>query len=120
MSEAAGFPDFRKRKERSVLQVLNRFLVILIVLILVCGLIAAFLPALKARSEQRAALEKISADVAAAKAVFQSRSRELQRLKTDPDYLGDIARDKLNVQKDGETIFRFDSANSAAAATPEK
>ncbi|HEY5893903.1 MAG TPA: septum formation initiator family protein [Chthoniobacterales bacterium] len=120
MSEAAGFQDFRKRKERSALQVLNRFLVILIILIVVCGLIAAFLPALKARSEQRAALEKIRAEVTAAKTVFQSRSKELQRLKTDPDYLGDIARDKLNVQKEGETIFRFDSAGATPTSTPVK
>lgn len=120
MSEAAGFPDFRKRKERSLLQVLNRFLAILIVLILVCGLIAAFLPALKARSDQRAALDQVRADVAAAKAIFQSRSKELQRLKTDPDYLSDIARDKLNVQKEGETIFRFDGAGTAAVPTPAR
>ena len=77
------------------------------------AMLAGFYPALKARSEQRAALAKIRADVESAQILNQRNVREVARLRNDPEYLGLIARDKLGLMKEGETIFRFDpSPNS--------
>ena len=44
------------------------------------------------------------------------QTREVNLLKTDPVYLETIARDRLDLMKDGETVFRIESA----AAQPDK
>lgn len=114
MSEATGFPEFQRRKDRSYLQILNRLILGLIILLFVFGLLACFYPAMKARSEQSAALAKIHADVEAAQILNQKHVREVARLRNDPEYLGLIARDKLELMREGETIFRFDSSAATA------
>ena len=114
MSEATGFPEFQRRKDRSFLQILNRIILGLVVLLFLFGLLACFYPALKARSEQKAALAKIHADVEAAQILNQKNVREVARLRNDPEYLGLIARDKLELMREGETIFRFDSSALAS------
>ncbi|MEO7933524.1 MAG: septum formation initiator family protein [Chthoniobacterales bacterium] len=117
MSEAIGFPEFKRRKDRSYLQVLNRVIIGLLVVLFIIGMLACFYPALKARAEQKTALAKIKADVEAAQILNQKNLREVARLRNDPEYLGLIARDKLELMKPGETIFRFDSTNTSATPT---
>jgi cell division protein FtsB len=41
-----------------------------------------------------------------------SARRELDLLKNDPDYVETIARDRLNMMKPGETIFRVETPRS--------
>ena len=118
MSEATGFPEFKRRKERSVLQTLNRVILILAGLVFLIALLAGFYPAIKVRGEQKAALAKIRADVEAAEVLNQKNLREVARLRNDPEYLGLIARDKLGLMKEGETIFRFDPS-ARPSASPE-
>ncbi|MEY2504477.1 MAG: Septum formation initiator, partial [Verrucomicrobiota bacterium] len=36
------------------------------------------------------------------------QTREVNLLKTDPTYLETIARDRLDLMKEGETIFRLE------------
>jgi len=38
--------------------------------------------------------------------------REVNLLKTDPVYLETIARDRLDLMKDGETIFRIEASQA--------
>jgi len=115
LSEATGFPEFKRRQDRSYLQVLNRVIIGLLVVLFAIGMLACFYPALKVRKEQKTALAKIQADVEAAKILNQRNIREVARLRNDPEYLGLIARDKLDLMKEGETIFRFGSAASPSA-----
>ncbi len=83
-------------------------------MLFIIGMLACFYPALKARTEQKTALAKIRADVESAQILNQRNVREVARLRNDPEYLGLIARDKLELMKPGETIFRFDSSNTSA------
>lgn len=39
--------------------------------------------------------------------------REKNLLKTDPEYIENIARDKLDLMKPGETIYRLDNKPTA-------
>jgi cell division protein FtsB len=118
LSDATGFPEFKRRQDRSYLQILNRIILGLVIVLMVIAMLAGFYPALKARSEQRAALAKTRAEVEAAQILHQRNIREVARLRNDPEYLGLIARDKLGLMREGETIFRFD-ATVSPAATPQ-
>jgi len=46
--------------------------------------------------------------------LLSRQTREVNLLKTDPAYLETIARDRLDLMKDGETIFRIESAAAQA------
>ena len=52
---------------------------------------------------QKAKLEEL-------KKTTEGREREVQLLQNDPHYLEMIARDRLDMMKEGETIFRLSSA----------
>jgi cell division protein FtsB len=43
------------------------------------------------------------------KNLLARQTREVTLLKADPTYLETIARDKLDVMKEGETIFRLEA-----------
>ena len=47
-------------------------------------------------------------------ALLAKQTREVNLLKTDPVYLETIARDRLDLMKDGETVFRVESASAQA------
>jgi len=108
LSETPGFPEFKRRKERSTLQVLNRAILSLVLVTLTFAALATFLPALKSRAEQRSALAKVKVEYEDSRELYHKNTREVARLKNDPEYLGLIARDKLGLKREGETIFRFE------------
>jgi cell division protein FtsB len=41
------------------------------------------------------------------------QTREINLLKTDSTYLETVARDRLDLMKEGETIFRLESPRAA-------
>lgn len=41
----------------------------------------------------------------------KSLREEVTKLKTDPDYIESLARDKLGLVKEGETIYKFEPAH---------
>ncbi|MFT5467966.1 MAG: cell division protein FtsB [Verrucomicrobiales bacterium] len=50
---------------------------------------------------------KLEAEVAMLEAERDAVKQEFQWLRDDPEYLELVARDRLNLQKDGETVFRI-------------
>jgi cell division protein FtsB len=54
-------------------------------------------------ADQKAKLEEL-------KKTTEGRELEVQLLQNDPHYLEMIARDRLDMMKEGETIFRLSSA----------
>jgi len=46
------------------------------------------------------------------------QSRKLDYLRNDPAYVEIIARDRLDMMRPGETIFRFDPAATTANSAP--
>ena len=66
------------------------------------------LPEISKRKEQQARVDELTAQVAKEKEILTRNLREENLLKHDPEYVGLIARDRLDLMKDGETIYRLD------------
>src|SRR5439155_575021 len=49
--------------------------------------------------------------------LLSRQTREVNMLKTDATYLETIARDRLDLMKEGETIFRLEAPRAAKAKT---
>lgn len=100
--------DFREPAEGGLWTSLNRFLATLIVVIIATAVGFQALPEMGKRREQEAQIEALVAQIDQQKQLLTRRMREERLLKTDPEYVGLIARDRLDLMKEGETIFRLD------------
>ena len=103
-----GYGDFRARREASVWQRLNSILRVLLVLALVLVIVSLFLPQSKKLRLSRAEIERLQGQVTEQKTLLARQTREVNLLKTDPTYLETMARDRLDLMKEGETIFRLE------------
>jgi len=97
---------------------LNRILVLLVTAGLLAIIGLWFYPELVKRNEMAATLEAKKAELAREKEIRREREREKRLLETDPEYVEVVARDRLDLMKEGETIFRLDGTNAAPAGPP--
>ena len=67
-----------------------------------------FLPQVSARREQEARLNRLKAEVEREQQLLTRNLREEDLLKHDPEYIGVVARDRLDLMKEGETIYRIE------------
>ncbi len=111
--EHPGYGDFRARREATVWQRLNSILRVLLVLALVLVIVSLFLPQSKKLGQSRAEIDKIQGQVTEQKVLLARQTREVNLLKTDPVYLETMARDRLDLMKEGETIFRLEQLPAA-------
>ena len=105
------YSELRARRRTGLLHTLNGLLKFLIFFVIVALLICTFVPQLKKKRETEMYVEQLKADVAKQKELLARRKREEDLLKNDPQYLETIARDKLDVMKDGETIIRIEPSS---------
>lgn len=68
----------------------------------------SFLPEVASRKQQKTRIESLKAEVEKQRMLLARYEREEMLLKRDPEFIGVIARDKLELMKDGETIYRLD------------
>jgi cell division protein FtsB len=111
------YGDFRARRDATVWQRLNR---VLRVLLFVAGwlvIVSLFVPPYKRMSQGRAEIDNLQAQVNEQKTLLSRQTREVNLLKTDATYLETIARDRLDLMKEGETIFRLEPARAAKPKT---
>ena len=87
---------------------LNRFLFTFIVLTVAAVVGFHFLPQVSARREQEARLNRLKAEVEREQQLLTRNLREEDLLKHDPEYIGVVARDRLDLMKEGETIYRIE------------
>jgi cell division protein FtsB len=106
--EHPSYGDFRARREATVWQRLNSILRVLLVLALVLVIVSLFLPQSKKLTQSRAEIERLQGLVNDQKTLLARQTREVNLLKTDPGYLEMMARDRLDLMKEGETIFRLE------------
>ena len=66
------------------------------------------MPEVKKRKEQDARVEELKSAIEKQRMVLARHQREENLLKHDPEYVGLIARDRLDLMKPGETIYRID------------
>ena len=106
--EHPGYGDFRARREATVWQRLNSVLRVLLAVAVVLVIVSLFVPPYKKLGQGRAELENLQSQVNDQKMLLARQTREVNLLKTDPVYLETMARDRLDLMKEGETIFRLE------------
>lgn len=102
------YGDFRARREATVWQRLNRILRLLLIVAIVLVILSLFVPPYKKLTQSRNEIENLQRQVSDQKILLARQNREVNLLKTDPTYLETIARDRLDLMKEGETIFRLE------------
>jgi cell division protein FtsB len=103
-----GYGDFRARRDASLWQQLNRILRVLLCIAFALVLVSLFIPQQKRLAQSRSEIEGLQAQVSEQKILLARQTREVLLLKTDSTYLETIARDRLDLMKEGETIFRLE------------
>jgi len=104
------YGDFRLRRQHTVWHSLNRLLVALIAFTVITLIACAFVPELKNAREQSNHVEDLRAQIAKERTLLAQHTREVELLKNDPTYIETIARDRLDMMKTGETVYRIDPA----------
>ena len=107
--ETAGYGRFRERRDATIWQQMNAILRILLVIAVWLLMVSFFLPPYRQLQRDRAAYEKLSAQLTDDKAVLARLTKKIALLKSDSTYLETLARDSLDMMKDGETIFRLEA-----------
>ena len=87
---------------------LNRILFTLIVLTVLANVAYRMLPEIGKRREQQSRVEELRIQVEKEKQILASNQRIENLLKHDPEYVGLIARDRLDLADPKETIYRLD------------
>ena len=106
------YGDFRARREATVWQRWNRVLLLLLLLAIWLVILSLFVPPYKKLKLGHAEIDRLQAQRDEQQVVLSRQTREVNLLKTDPVYLETIARDRLDLMKDGETIFRIEAAQT--------
>ncbi len=99
------FDDSRDDWFHSLLNRALYFLVFLAALILIT---CWFLPLVRDQQKEQLALQSLREQVNQERSLLDRRTRQLNLLQNDPGYIELIARDKLDLMRPGETIFRLD------------
>jgi cell division protein FtsB len=102
------YGDFRARRDATIWQRLNRVLGVLLILAVWLVIISLFVPPYKKLMQSRGEIDKLQAQVNDQKLLLARQSREVSLLQTDATYLETIARDRLDLMKEGETVFRLE------------
>lgn len=80
---------------------------VMFVTVLLGGMALLFLPQLQRRHALQQELRRLDAKIAAAENQERQLQAEIDALKSDPVYVERTARQKLNLVRPNETIFRF-------------
>jgi cell division protein FtsB len=111
------YGDFKSRRQHTVWHKLNSILVALIAFTVVTLIACAFVPELKDAQEQDDRVDQLNAQIAKQQALLTEHTREVSLLTNDPTYIETVARDRLDMMKPGETIFRIDATPTPAETT---
>jgi cell division protein FtsB len=114
-----SYGDFRARREATVWQRLNRVVLVLLALAALLVVVSLFVPMQKRLSASGAENDKLEGLVNDQKRMVARLNREVTLLRTDATYLETIARDRLDLMKEGETVFRLEQAQAAKSKTAE-
>ena len=93
---------------------LNKFLIVLILFTITIPIAYSFMPEVKRRTDAATRIEELNAQVDDARLRLARLDREEFLLRNDREYVGTIARDRLDLMKDGETIYRIEAPKPVA------
>jgi cell division protein FtsB len=100
--------DFRSTPSEGIWHSLNKFVLTLIVLTLSVPIAYSFLPEVAQRKVQAARIESLKAQAEIERMKLSRNQREENLLRRDPEYISILARDHLNLMREGEVIYRID------------
>jgi cell division protein FtsB len=104
------YGDFRARREATVWQRLNRVLKILLFVAFWLVVATLFVPQYQKLNQSRGEIDVLQGQRDEQKVLLARQTREVNLLKTDATYLETISRDRLDLMKEGEVIFRLEAA----------
>ena len=107
-----AYGNFRARREATVWQRLNRVLGILLFVAIWLVIVSLFVPPYKKLTQSRAEIDALQAQVNEQKILLARQNREVTLVQMDTTYLETIARDRLDLMKEGEIIFRLEPAQN--------
>lgn len=99
---------------------LNRVLLTLIVITALSVIVFRFLPETARRKAQADHIAALTEKVEKQKQLLARARRESELLTRDPEFVELIARDKLDLIKDGEKVYRLDHDTPAPAESARK
>jgi cell division protein FtsB len=108
--------EARRTSDPSFWNALNRVLLTLVIVGGIASLVLWFSPEVVRRDQMARKLLTQQQELGAQQALRKQRQREVYLLENDKEYIETIARDKLDMMKDGETIFRLDPSKGFAPA----
>jgi cell division protein FtsB len=82
------------------------------------GVVLLFVPILQHRHAMRLEISRLDEEIARQETLEKQQKMEIEALKTDPGYVERMARNKLNLVRPNEVIFRFEPRPTTA--TPAK
>ena len=98
----------RRRNEPDFWHRLNRVLQVFVVAGFLLTVGVMFYPVWQKQQDMRLHLLTLERAQSEKSTALAKNQRELELLRNDREYLETIARDRLNVMKPGETIFRIE------------
>jgi cell division protein FtsB len=111
--------EARRTSDPSFWNALNRVLLALVIVSGIASLVLWFYPEIVRRDQMARNLLREQQELAGQQALRKQREREVYLLENDKEYIETIARDKLDMMKEGETIFRLDPSKGLAPAAPK-
>src|SRR4030095_4281266 len=100
-----GYADFRARREATVWQRLNRILLVLLIIAIWLVIVSLFAPPYKRVMQSRTEIDNLQQLVNEQQTLLARQTREVSYRET-------ISRDRLDLMKEGETIFRLEAARA--------
>lgn len=79
-----------------------------------------FIPALHRRHEMSREMQRLDTEIIRQESLEKQQRQEIESLKTDASFVERTARNKLNLAKPTEVIFRFEATQPAALPPPPK
>jgi len=76
--------------------------------IVACGVVLLFVPILQRRHAMQLEIARLDEEIARRESLEKQQKIEIESLKTDPAYVERMARNKLNLVRQNEVIFRFE------------
>ncbi|MFV0338196.1 MAG: FtsB family cell division protein [Chthoniobacterales bacterium] len=110
----------RKRRRRAPVVAMGALNRLILFLIVGAGCMLAFFlfrPQLQKLEHMESRYEELVREKKSAELRKLRLDREIKLLKTDPEYIENIARDKLDLMKEGETIYRLDNKHKETDAS---
>lgn len=115
-----SFEEARRRSDASFWNALNHVLLVLIIAGGLAGIVLWFYPEVVRRDQMAQNLLEHREELVGLQSLRKQRERDVYLLENDKEYIETIARDKLDMMKDGETIFRLDPNKAAKPAQKPK